>query len=614
MKQKIKIALCIFTISTFFMPIHVSASKEEINLENQNNNFITVDKEGNFKEISMDKLESLTIEENSQKWNAMLRNGGSIGGTKNITNGVVNFKTKGSSSLNTNYTIADTSQTGYTNGYYGADGAFLGYSNDGTKVKFMQAGVIGWVNASEVEVLDYDDNNAVKSVNFYRCENGRIYHYGTNNLKSSYYWLVNDIGPQQSYMKSNKVYYSYDGHYFYETYAQMISDYKNDTRSHAINPTSPYYNYYQFLSHRTKTNFTANDFDAYLSTKTSSVTSKMKGLGKSFIDYQNTYGANAVLMYGVAINESGYGNSTIAQNKNNLFGHGAVDSNPYYGANGYSTPANSVLYHAKVFISEGYLDACDGSNTNGNGFNTSICLRGRYFGAHLGDKNSGINVKYASDPYWGEKAARVGWELEKYKNNSKVDYGKTTIAIKNGVFNLNIRKSASSSSTLLYQSPKNSHIPFVIIGETTGQNVNGSTKWYKIQTDSVLDSTGNKLIQDSGAYNFSTNVGYIHSSYVDIIYHNGDNGNDNSDNNNNDNNSGNNDNQGNEDKPSVIRGDVNNDKKVTSIDYLMIKDSIMGKINLSSAQKNAADVNNDAKVSAPDYLMIKDFIMGKIKL
>ncbi len=25
-------------------------------------------------------------------------------------------------------------------------------------------------------------------------------------------------------------------------------------------------------------------------------------------------------------------------NKNNLFGHGAVDSNPYYGANGYANP------------------------------------------------------------------------------------------------------------------------------------------------------------------------------------------------------------------------------------------------------------------------------------
>ena len=32
---------------------------------------------------------------------------------------------------------------------------------------------------------------------------------------------------------------------------------------------------------------------------------------------------------------------------------------------------------------------------------------GRYFGANLGDKGSGINVKYASDPYWGEKAAAV---------------------------------------------------------------------------------------------------------------------------------------------------------------------------------------------------------------
>ena len=31
----------------------------------------------------------------------------------------------------------------------------------------------------------------------------------------------------------------------------------------------------------------------------------------------------------------------------------------------------------------------------------------RYYGANLGDKASGICVKYASDPYWGEKAASI---------------------------------------------------------------------------------------------------------------------------------------------------------------------------------------------------------------
>ena len=36
----------------------------------------------------------------------------------------------------------------------------------------------------------------------------------------------------------------------------------------------------------------------------------------------------------------------------------------------------------------------------------------RYNGGFLGNKASGLNVKYASDPYWGEKAANIVWRLD----------------------------------------------------------------------------------------------------------------------------------------------------------------------------------------------------------
>ena len=38
---------------------------------------------------------------------------------------------------------------------------------------------------------------------------------------------------------------------------------------------------------------------------------------------------------------------------------------------------------------------------------------GRYYGGYLGDKASGMNVKYASDPYWGEKAAANYYSFDK---------------------------------------------------------------------------------------------------------------------------------------------------------------------------------------------------------
>ena len=52
----------------------------------------------------------------------------------------------------------------------------------------------------------------------------------------------------------------------------------------------------------------------------------------------------------------------------------------------------------------------------------------RYFGAHVGNKASGMNVKYASDPYWGEKIA--GWYYRMDKALGGKDYNYYQLAIK----------------------------------------------------------------------------------------------------------------------------------------------------------------------------------------
>lgn len=41
----------------------------------------------------------------------------------------------------------------------------------------------------------------------------------------------------------------------------------------------------------------------------------------------------------------------------------------------------------------------------------------RYNGDYFGDKGSGLNVQYASDPYWGEKAAAVAQGLDEVGGN-----------------------------------------------------------------------------------------------------------------------------------------------------------------------------------------------------
>ena len=423
-----------------------------------------------------------------------------------LSYGIVNFKTK-SCSVNTNYNEYQTGRSGYTNGCYGADAAYLGTENG--KVKFMLSGVVGLVNSSEVSLIDFVANEPTTYVSSYIVENGAIKHCISLDTKTSSFSCVK-LGKNTVGLRENVYYLSYDGHYFYEysvaNFKKMIDDYKKGVRTNAYNKTA-YYDYYQFVPHRTISNQTASSFNAYI-TNTSS---KMYKLGSAFVNNQNTYGSNAALMFGVAGNESAWGTSYIAMDKNNLFGHGAVDSNPYYGSNGYNTPADSVKYHAKYFISEGFLDPCDWADTKGNGYNSSICLTGRYNGGALGNKASGINVRYASDPYWGEKAASNYYYLESSVGVS--DYGYYTLGIKTDYGSYRVRKEANPNATILYETVPSSDYSFVILGKKTGTD---GKLWYKVQTDPTLDSTRTKLIQDHGEYNFSNNYGYVSSDAVNV--------------------------------------------------------------------------------------------------
>ena len=67
-------------------------------------------------------------------------------------------------------------ETGYTNGAYGADAAYLGTS--GGKVKFMLSGVVGWVAEGDVQVVDL---SSAASVSHYKVSNGRLIHYISQN-------------------------------------------------------------------------------------------------------------------------------------------------------------------------------------------------------------------------------------------------------------------------------------------------------------------------------------------------------------------------------------------------------------------------------------------------
>ena len=538
--------------------------------------FTTIDENGRLVEMDVEQMEEETAQEQEARKNM---EGLQVGGVRDLKYGVVNFRTKSSASLNTNYVDAVTGESGYTNGYYAADAAFLGYENG--KVKFMLSGVVGLVNASEVEVLDATED---WYVSFYRCEQGVLKHYIKNSMYGNSYSSAITVGEMQSYMKNNVYYYSYDGHYFYTDYIDMLDDYLNDTRANAINADEPYYNYYQFVSNRSKTGFTADDINNYvkyyLGSSYTSAKTKMYQMGQYYIQYQNQYGANALAVFGVSANESAFGTSNIAKTKNNLFGHNAVDSDPDM-ANGYSSPQNSIKDHAKYYVNLWY----------------STPKYSTYHGSFLGDKASGM-LSYASDPYWGEKAAHWAWSLDLYTKD-KSDVGKETLVFKDAG-GVNVRKEPSTSSTVLYTTPENANMSFVLLDEVKGSTVSGSDVWYKIQLDVPLNSNRTAIDYSGDKYDFAKSYGYIHSSLLskDVL----------------DNDSGGGSGDGGSDSGAYKKGDVNGDGYVSSKDYNAIKNHITGTRKMTGDTLERGDVNDDGYISSKDYNAIKNHITGYKKL
>ena len=65
---------------------------------------------------------------------------------------------------------------------------------------------------------------------------------------------------------------------------------------------------------------------------------------------------------------------------------------------------------------------------------------------------------------------------------------------------------------------------------------------------------------------------------------------------------------------AVVLGDNNGDGKVSSADYVKIKNVIRGKEENSELETKASDVNGDGKISSADYVKIKNVIRGKEKI
>ena len=361
----------------------------------------------------------------------------------------------------------------------------------------MLSGVVGYVNQNQVQIVK---KSSAKSISHYKVSDGWIVHALTYNMNQTNYAGQIRVGKAPSYLVQGNTYYSYDGHYFYTDYSIMLEDYKAENRNRAVNAQNPYFNYFQYLPFRSMTSYNSDSLDASVEVMLSSMygggSSKLRATGNSMIQNQNTYGVNGLLMLSIAANESAWGTSSIAQNKNNLFGLNAVDSSPGTSADTYADVNTCIKNFAQGYMSKGYLHPSDW----------------RYFGGFLGNKASGVNVKYASDPYWGEKAAAIAWNLdEKMGNQDQFEY---TIGIKD-VLSTNHNNypiyMESNSAAASYQSKNQATTAYLILDS---QSENGL---YMIQSDGLINSSKTGLDASSGVYDFENMHAYIGSSNLVIV-------------------------------------------------------------------------------------------------
>ena len=328
-----------------------------------------------------------------------------------------------------------------------------------------------------------------------------------------------NLGPRPSYLNIGTRYYSFDGNYFYTSLTKMLDDYRTGTYKNALNANDPFYAYYLYLSNHSTTNYTASDLDGIITRAgfTSGVIpgvkyydiathqflvdvsgkSVMYGTGQDFIDVGNDYGINAFSAFTTALNESDNGTSEIAFAKFNIFGLGANDSDPMGGAHSYATVKDSIIEFAQ-------LTGSKYSNPNGSLF----------FGSFYGNKGSGMNVKYASDPYWGEKQA-----MDYYLNDNKYglqDFNSNTLGIKQTDEAIPLKAEPSNSSRTIYTLKNKSfnvgNMAYIVFDKVYTEENGVKTGWYKVYTDTSLDE--NRNLNHDAPYRREYSYGYIREDYL----------------------------------------------------------------------------------------------------
>ena len=247
---------------------------------------------------------------------------------------------------------------------YSESGDILSYVNQGSIVTYDSSkskgsrlavsisGLSGYMNQNDLTLVDEES----EFIPHYTTDGRFLYH------ELSPYTSIR-VAPHTSAMKIGKKYYSNDGEHF--------DGFTIKNRFLFKNLTEP-------------TNYSADELNRVYSMMNIR-NSRLAGKGAIFKEAEKRYGVNALYLMAHSALESAWGRSQIANDKNNFFGIAAYDTSPYDSAKKFDDVDKGILGATK-WIRENYID------------------RGR---DHLGNKATGMNVRYASDPYWGEKIASI---------------------------------------------------------------------------------------------------------------------------------------------------------------------------------------------------------------
>ena len=140
-------------------------------------------------------------------------------------------------------------------------------------------------------------------------------------------------------------------------------------------------------------NLTEDDYSNIFSDLPQDTSDIIKDNYIHFKEAEEDYDINGIFLAAIAIHESNWGNSQIANDKKNLFGFGAYDESPYESSFNFDDYAEGIDNVAK-FLVNNYL------NPPGTEIYDDEIAEGKYYN---GPTVKGVNTRYASDPEWYNK-------------------------------------------------------------------------------------------------------------------------------------------------------------------------------------------------------------------